>query len=43
MKSAATLKAEQRAKMRAAGYVLKQIWVMPKHWARILKFLERLK
>jgi hypothetical protein len=43
MKSAATLKAEQRAKMRAAGYVLKQIWVRPSWWPRILKFVERLK
>lgn len=41
MKTTAQLKAEQRDRMRSEGYVLKQIWVKPRQWARIKRYLER--
>lgn len=41
MKSANERKADERARMRAAGYVLKQIWVRPRQWKRIKRYLER--
>ncbi len=40
-KSTAQLKAENRARMREAGYVLKQIWVNPRQWKRIKKYLDK--
>jgi hypothetical protein len=43
MKPPAERKRDERSRMRQAGYVLKQVWVLPKHWARVAKFLERLK
>ncbi len=32
-----------RARMRKSGYVLKQIWVKPRQWKRIKKYLDRVR
>jgi len=42
MKDSAQLKRENRNKKRAAGYVLKQIWVKPEKWIRIKKGIDRI-
>jgi hypothetical protein len=41
MKSEAETKRTQRERMRAAGYVLKQIWILPRDWPRVRKFLNQ--
>jgi hypothetical protein len=33
----------ERERMRAEGYVLRQIWVRPADWSRVQKYLGRLK
>lgn len=35
-------KRNQRERMRREGYVLKQVWVRPEHWAAVKRFIERL-
>jgi len=34
-------KAAERERMRARGFVLRQIWVHPKDWPRVQTYLER--
>ena len=34
-------KSDERARMRARGYVLRQIWVHPNDWERVRKYLAR--
>lgn len=41
-KSAAERKADERERMRARGYVLRQFWIHPKDWERAQKYLQRL-
>jgi hypothetical protein len=41
MKDAAERKRDERDRMRAEGYVLRQIWVKPKDWPRVQKYLAR--
>jgi hypothetical protein len=40
--AAAARKRLERERMRAEGYVLRQIWVRPTDWARVQKYLLRL-
>ena len=40
-KDAAARKRDERTRMRKAGYVLRQIWVRPKQWATIQRYLAR--
>ena len=40
-KSPAERKADERARMRAAGFVLRQFWVHPKDWDRVQTYLKR--
>ena len=40
-KDAAQRKREERARMRAKGYTLRQVWVHPKDWGRVRRYLER--
>jgi len=42
MKSAAEQKRIQRERKRKEGFVLKQLWVKPKSWAKIQKFIKSL-
>ena len=42
MRDAAKEKRIQREAKRKAGYVLKQIWVLPERWPRIKAYLDRL-
>ena len=42
MTDEASKKRNQRARMRREGYVLKQVWVRPEHWAKVKRFIERL-
>lgn len=41
-KTVAQRKASERDRMRAAGFVLKQIWIKPEDWERVKKYLARL-
>jgi len=41
MKSAAERKRDERERMRAQGYVLRQFWVHPQDWARVQSYLLR--
>lgn len=41
MKSTAERQRNSRDRMRKSGLVLKQIWVDPKLWPRIQKYLKR--
>ncbi len=41
MKSPAERKRDERTRMRSHGLVLKQIWVNPKRWPAIQKYLSR--
>jgi hypothetical protein len=41
-KSAAERKREEREQMRAAGYVLRQVWVHPEDWLKVSKYLQRI-
>jgi len=43
MKDAAERKRDERKRMRKAGFVLRQFWVHPKDWARVAKYLQRIK
>ena len=36
-------KADERERMRAQGYVLRQFWVHPGDWERVQKYLLRVK
>ena len=36
-------KADERARMRAAGFVLRQFWVHPDDWPKVQKYLARVK
>jgi len=40
-KSDAERKADERARMRKLGYVLRQFWVHPHDWPRVKRYLER--
>ena len=42
MTDEAAKKRNQRERMRREGYVLKQVWVWPEHWAQVKRFIERL-
>ena len=35
-------KADERARKRALGYVLRQFWIHPKDWERVQKYLQRI-
>lgn len=39
--AAAKWKRDERARMRLAGYVAKQVWVHKKDWDRVQRYLER--
>jgi len=41
VKDAAQRKRDERARMRAKGYTLRQVWVHPKDWERVRRYLER--
>lgn len=41
MKSAAERKRDERERMRARGFVLRQFWVHPKDWERVQMYLAR--
>lgn len=41
MKSAAERKADERARMRSRGFVLRQFWVHPKDWPLVQRYLLR--
>jgi hypothetical protein len=43
MKDAAERKRDERKRMRKAGFVLRQFWIHPKDWARVAKYLRRIK
>ena len=43
MKTAAELKRIDRARKRAEGYILKQIWVKPEYWEKIKTYIKRIK
>lgn len=38
-KSPRERKADERARMRALGFVLRQFWVHPKDWPKVQKYL----
>lgn len=40
MKTPAQRKQDERDRMRAAGFVLKQAWVHRDDWARVVKYLN---
>lgn len=42
-KTAAQYKQADRRKKREAGFVLKQIWVKPKQWPKIKKYIDGVK
>jgi len=42
-KTANERKADERARMRAQGYVLRQVWVHEKDAERFAKYVERLR
>ena len=42
MTDEAAKKRNQRELMRREGYVLKQVWVRPEHWAKVKRFIERM-
>lgn len=41
MKSPAERKADERERMRDSGFILRQIWVKPRDWKRVQKYLDR--
>ena len=41
-KPPAERKQDERARMRAAGFVLRQVWVHPADWPLVKKLTERL-
>ena len=42
VKNAAQRKRDERERMRAQGYVLRQFWVHPDDWQRVQRYLKRL-
>jgi hypothetical protein len=42
-RTAAERKQDERERMRARGFVLRQVWVHPKDWPRVQKYLDRVK
>jgi hypothetical protein len=40
-KTAAERKRDERERMRNQGFVLRQLWVHPKDWPRVQRYLER--
>lgn len=42
MKGAAERKRDERDRMRADGFVLRQFWVHPKDWERARTYLRRI-
>jgi len=42
MKSPAERKRDERERMRAAGFVLRQFWVHPKDWLKFQNYLHRM-
>ena len=42
MRTAAQRKADERKRMRSLGLVLRQVWVHPKDWPRVRKYIDRL-
>ena len=42
-KTPAQRKADERERMRARGYVLRQAWVHPDDWERVKKYLDRIR
>lgn len=42
MKSANERKQDERARMRALGFVLRQVWIHPKDYARFTKYVSAL-
>lgn len=43
MKSASQRKADERERMRARGFVLRQFWVHPKDWERVQTYLAKIR
>jgi hypothetical protein len=43
VKTRRQIKADYRHRMRKAGYVLKQIWVLPASWPKVKAYLKRAK
>ena len=41
MKSSAQRKQDERMRMRVQGYILRQIWIKPKDWPRVQRYLKR--
>lgn len=41
-KTPAERKADERERMRAGGFVLRQLWVHPKDWPRVKTYVLRL-
>lgn len=42
-KTAAERKQDERERMRARGFVLRQVWVHPEDWERVQKYIARVK
>lgn len=42
-KTAAERKADERERMRAQGFVLRQVWVHPEDWPRVKKYLAQVR
>lgn len=42
MRTRAEQKRVERDRMRRLGLVLKQLWVLPEHWPKIIRYVERL-
>ncbi len=40
-RTASERKADERARMRLAGFVLRQFWIHPKDWERVQTYLLR--
>lgn len=43
MKSATERKADERERMRARGFILRQFWVHPKDWPRVQAYLLKIR
>lgn len=41
MKTKAEQKCDERRAKRAAGYVLKQLWILPSKWVQIRRYIAR--
>ena len=41
--NSAELKRKDRARKRADGYILKQIWVKPENWIKVKAFIDEQK